>query len=64
MHKITLKLFLEGEKEPLFECEIADDAEKMIKTLEKRLNDRSKDTVRFGQVCFKRSLFHHYEINM
>ena len=62
MQKVVMKVFLEGSKEPLFECEIVDEAEKTVKAFEKKLNDRRKDTVRFGQICFKRSLFHHFEI--
>lgn len=64
MQKTVIKLFLEGSAEPLFECEMMDEPEKGIASLVKKLNDRSQDAVRFGQVCFKRSLFHHFEISV
>ena len=62
MQKAMIRLYIEGKRSPLFSCEIADNAESAIASLEEKLNDRSKDTVRFGQACFRRDLFSHFEI--
>ena len=63
MQKALLKVYIQGKKKPLFECEIVDNVEDNLKKLMDQVNDKSLETVQFGQVGFKRSLFSHYEIN-
>ena len=62
MKKVILRLFIKNRKKPLFECEIIEDVESTIRKLEDRLNDRTSDAIHFGQVCFARSEFEHFEI--
>ena len=61
MQKVILKLYLDANKRPLFECEISDNVEGSINLLDEKLNGNDF-IVKFGQVCFKRAAFHHYEI--
>ena len=60
--KVFLKLFIKGKISPLFVCEIADDAEKTIKSLDDKLNDEKVSVIHFGQVCFNRREFRYYQI--
>ena len=62
MQKVILKLYLDGNRKPLFECEISDNPTESIQALDDKLNDASLFIVKFGQVAFKRTSFNHYEI--
>lgn len=62
MQKAIIKLYIKNRRFRLFRCEIADDAERVIKDLIDKLNDRSLDTVTFGQVVFRREEFRYFEI--
>lgn len=62
MQKAILKVFIERKKKPLFEAEIYDDVEKTLDDFQKQLDDNTRFTIKFGQICFRKALFHHYEI--
>ena len=62
MQKAKIKLYVRKKLFPLFECEITDDIEASLKELQDKLNDRSADTIKFGQICFKREDFRYFEI--
>ena len=60
--KVILRLFIKGKRRPLFECEIVNDAEGIIKDLEKQLNNKENKIISFGQVCFATDEFRYFEI--
>ena len=60
--KVFLKLYVKGKIRPLFTCEIVDNVENTIKSLDEKLNDRNLSTVTFGQVSFWRTDFRYYII--
>lgn len=62
MQKARLKVFVKKRIRPLFVVDIYNDVEKTIEDFKKDLNDNSKFTVEFGQVCFNRQLFRYLEV--
>ena len=62
MQKARIKLFLQNKMRPLFVCEIVDKVEESVQELETKINDKTKETVRFGPYCFKRTDFKYFEI--
>lgn len=62
MQKAILKVYLIDSRHPLFSCEIINNVDETLTEFKKLINDKTLETIEFGQVCFKRSLFHHYEL--
>ena len=62
MQKAILKVFIEKRIRPLFVAEIYDDVEKNLEDFHKQLNDQNNFVIKFGQITFKKSLYHHYEV--
>ena len=62
MQKATLKVFIEKKRRPLFVVEIYEEVEQTINEFHKQLNDENNFVIKFGQISFKKSLYHHDEI--
>lgn len=62
MQKAILKVFIEKKIRPLFTAEIYDDIEKNLEDFHSQLNDPNCFVVKFGQLTFKKSLYHHDEV--
>ncbi len=62
MQKAILKVFIEKRARPLFVAEIYDDVEKSLEEFHKQFNDPSNFIIKFGQITFKKSLYHHDEV--
>lgn len=62
MQKAILKVFIEKKLRPLFVAEIYDDVEKTLEDFHKQLNDSANFVIKFGQITFKKSLYHHDEV--
>lgn len=62
MQKAILKVFIEKKFRPLFVAEIYDDVEKTLEDFHKQINDPANFVIKFGQITFKKSLYHHDEV--
>lgn len=62
MQKAILKVFIEKRIRPLFVAEIYDDVEKTLEDFHDQLNDPANFVIKFGQLTFKKSLYHHDEV--
>ena len=64
MQKAILKVFLVDSKKPLFQVDIYDNIEETIENFADQVSDETNFLVKFGEVAFKRELFHHYEYEL
>ena len=61
MQKAVLKVYIEKRRRPLFEAEIYDNVEETLSDFVTQLNGPTF-VISFGQISFKKELFHHFEV--